>query len=192
VRLGPSTPGDYVRARVLVPRNPGVTWAPQPRPLHGEASRQAPYPSRRHRLAVLALVLVRVQQPRAGSLSTRPTHLNVRHRRNVRSRPPLSFLAICCVPAPPACYRSLHVVDRSHTQTGACPHRCVAVPDRPRPSLAWCMSPSSALVSDARRRRGENSVHPGLPLDVYPYARPPARRDLPNRVRNRPKTHPRS
>jgi hypothetical protein len=28
VRLGPSTPGDYVRARVLVPRNPGVTiWS---------------------------------------------------------------------------------------------------------------------------------------------------------------------
>jgi hypothetical protein len=27
VRLGPSTPGDYVRARVLVPRNPGVTMA---------------------------------------------------------------------------------------------------------------------------------------------------------------------
>jgi hypothetical protein len=27
VRLGPSTPGDYVRARVLVPRNPGVTPA---------------------------------------------------------------------------------------------------------------------------------------------------------------------
>jgi hypothetical protein len=25
VRLGPSSPGDYVRARVLVPRNPGVT-----------------------------------------------------------------------------------------------------------------------------------------------------------------------
>jgi hypothetical protein len=25
VRLGPSTPGDYVRVRVLVPRNPGVT-----------------------------------------------------------------------------------------------------------------------------------------------------------------------
>jgi hypothetical protein len=25
VRLGPSTPGDYVRARVLVPRNPDVT-----------------------------------------------------------------------------------------------------------------------------------------------------------------------
>jgi hypothetical protein len=25
VRLGSSTPGDYVRARVLVPRNPGVT-----------------------------------------------------------------------------------------------------------------------------------------------------------------------
>jgi hypothetical protein len=25
VRLGPSTPGDDVRARVLVPRNPGVT-----------------------------------------------------------------------------------------------------------------------------------------------------------------------
>jgi hypothetical protein len=25
VRLGPSTPGVYVRARVLVPRNPGVT-----------------------------------------------------------------------------------------------------------------------------------------------------------------------
>jgi hypothetical protein len=25
VRLGPSTPGEYVRARVLVPRNPGVT-----------------------------------------------------------------------------------------------------------------------------------------------------------------------
>jgi hypothetical protein len=25
VRLGPSTPGDYVRARVLVPWNPGVT-----------------------------------------------------------------------------------------------------------------------------------------------------------------------
>jgi hypothetical protein len=25
VRLGPSTPGDYIRARVLVPRNPGVT-----------------------------------------------------------------------------------------------------------------------------------------------------------------------
>jgi hypothetical protein len=25
VRLGPSTPGDYVHARVLVPRNPGVT-----------------------------------------------------------------------------------------------------------------------------------------------------------------------
>jgi hypothetical protein len=25
VRLGPSTPGDYVRAGVLVPRNPGVT-----------------------------------------------------------------------------------------------------------------------------------------------------------------------
>jgi hypothetical protein len=25
VRLGPSTPGDYVRARVLVPRNTGVT-----------------------------------------------------------------------------------------------------------------------------------------------------------------------
>jgi hypothetical protein len=28
VRLGPSTPGDYVRARVLVPRNPGVTLHP--------------------------------------------------------------------------------------------------------------------------------------------------------------------
>jgi hypothetical protein len=28
VRLDPSTPGDYVRARVLVPRNPGVTWEP--------------------------------------------------------------------------------------------------------------------------------------------------------------------
>jgi hypothetical protein len=27
VRLGPSTPGDYVRARVLVPQNPGVTHA---------------------------------------------------------------------------------------------------------------------------------------------------------------------
>jgi hypothetical protein len=27
VRLGPSTPGDYVRARVLVPRNPDVTLA---------------------------------------------------------------------------------------------------------------------------------------------------------------------
>jgi hypothetical protein len=26
VRLGPCTPGDYVCARVLVPRNPGVTW----------------------------------------------------------------------------------------------------------------------------------------------------------------------
>jgi hypothetical protein len=25
VRLGPNTPDDYVRARVLVPRNPGVT-----------------------------------------------------------------------------------------------------------------------------------------------------------------------
>jgi hypothetical protein len=25
VRLGPSTPGDDVRARVLVPQNPGVT-----------------------------------------------------------------------------------------------------------------------------------------------------------------------
>jgi hypothetical protein len=25
VRLGPSTPGDYVHARVLVPQNPGVT-----------------------------------------------------------------------------------------------------------------------------------------------------------------------
>jgi hypothetical protein len=25
VRLGPSTPGDYVRARVLVPQNPSVT-----------------------------------------------------------------------------------------------------------------------------------------------------------------------
>jgi hypothetical protein len=25
VRLGPNTPGDYVRARVLVPQNPGVT-----------------------------------------------------------------------------------------------------------------------------------------------------------------------
>jgi hypothetical protein len=25
VRLGPSTPGGYVRARVLVPRNPSVT-----------------------------------------------------------------------------------------------------------------------------------------------------------------------
>jgi hypothetical protein len=25
VRLGSSTPGDYVRARVLVPQNPGVT-----------------------------------------------------------------------------------------------------------------------------------------------------------------------
>jgi hypothetical protein len=25
VRLGPSTPGDYVRARVLVPQNLGVT-----------------------------------------------------------------------------------------------------------------------------------------------------------------------
>ena len=27
VRLGPSTPGVYVRARVLVPQNPGVTGA---------------------------------------------------------------------------------------------------------------------------------------------------------------------
>jgi hypothetical protein len=26
VRPGPSTPGDYVRARVLVPRNPGVRF----------------------------------------------------------------------------------------------------------------------------------------------------------------------
>jgi hypothetical protein len=30
VRLGPSTPGDYVRARILVPRNPGVTDEPVP------------------------------------------------------------------------------------------------------------------------------------------------------------------
>jgi hypothetical protein len=29
VRLGPSTPSDDVRARVLVPRNPGVTGAEQ-------------------------------------------------------------------------------------------------------------------------------------------------------------------
>jgi hypothetical protein len=159
--------------------------------MHREAPRQSPFPPRRHRLVVPALVLVRVQQPRAGSLSTRPTHLAVGHRRKVRSHPPLSFLAICCIPAAPACYRSLRVVDRSHTQTGACPHRCIAVPDHPRPSLAWCTSPSSALVSDACHRRGENSVHPGLPLDVYPYARLPARRGLPNRVRNRPKTHPR-
>jgi hypothetical protein len=33
VRLGPSTPGDYVRARVLVPRNPGVTMVNQVRNL---------------------------------------------------------------------------------------------------------------------------------------------------------------
>ena len=35
MRLGPSTPGDYVRARVLVPRNPGVTAASvdQPKPM---------------------------------------------------------------------------------------------------------------------------------------------------------------
>jgi hypothetical protein len=31
VRLGPSTPGDYVRVRVLVPRNPGVTEEQQGR-----------------------------------------------------------------------------------------------------------------------------------------------------------------
>jgi hypothetical protein len=29
VRLGPGTPGDYVRAQVLVPRNPGVTRVPE-------------------------------------------------------------------------------------------------------------------------------------------------------------------
>ena len=32
MRLGPSTPGDYVRARVLVPRNPGVTVCSVVRP----------------------------------------------------------------------------------------------------------------------------------------------------------------
>jgi hypothetical protein len=32
VRLGPSTPGVYVRARVFMPRNPGVTPQPQPLP----------------------------------------------------------------------------------------------------------------------------------------------------------------
>jgi hypothetical protein len=30
VRFGPSTPGIYVRARVLVPRNPGVTVLKDP------------------------------------------------------------------------------------------------------------------------------------------------------------------
>ena len=34
VRLGPSTPGDYVRARVLVPQNPGVTEWRTPSPSH--------------------------------------------------------------------------------------------------------------------------------------------------------------
>jgi hypothetical protein len=41
VRLGPSTPGDYVRARVLVPRNPDVT-------MHGRGwSRRAKNGARR-------------------------------------------------------------------------------------------------------------------------------------------------
>jgi hypothetical protein len=31
VRLGPSTPGDYVRARVLVPPKPGCDTRPRPR-----------------------------------------------------------------------------------------------------------------------------------------------------------------
>jgi hypothetical protein len=59
VRLGPSTPGDYVRARVLVPRNPGVTgrrrsqrpgrsprWPrtwPHGRPPSARPPRQAPW-----------------------------------------------------------------------------------------------------------------------------------------------------
>jgi hypothetical protein len=34
VRFGPSTPGDYVRARVLVPRNPGVTKPKLPVAIH--------------------------------------------------------------------------------------------------------------------------------------------------------------
>jgi hypothetical protein len=40
VRLGPSTPGDYVRARVLVPRNPGVTH--QQRKPHQHQRRRPP------------------------------------------------------------------------------------------------------------------------------------------------------
>jgi hypothetical protein len=34
VRLGPSTPGEYVHARVFVPRNPGVTTHNKDVPSH--------------------------------------------------------------------------------------------------------------------------------------------------------------
>jgi hypothetical protein len=54
VRLGPSTPGDYVRARVLVPLNPGCdSYTPQPNPVseqHNEDNNMvAPRRSNRQR-----------------------------------------------------------------------------------------------------------------------------------------------
>jgi hypothetical protein len=39
VRLGPSTPGDYVRAWALVPRNPGVTQVLCPNPIDGPTTK---------------------------------------------------------------------------------------------------------------------------------------------------------
>jgi hypothetical protein len=114
-----------------------------------------------------------VQQPHAGSSSARPARFVVRRRRKVRSHPPTPFfLVVCRVPAPlctipfVARRRSLARPNQSR------PRHCVVVPDRPRSSRALCTLLLSALVSVGCRRRGENAVCPGLPLDVYPHHLP--------------------
>jgi hypothetical protein len=90
VRLGPSTPSDYVRARVLVPRNPGVTpWhrpplprrpcsrSPSPAPGPAErtpAAKRAPAPSQPRRAAPAQLTGRLMPNPAPLPLTSRSCH----------------------------------------------------------------------------------------------------------------------
>jgi hypothetical protein len=91
VRLGPSTPGDYVRARVLVLRNPGVT-APlsQTAPLLSHIAPRARSSSRPRSVCTLERPCrASPRHPRASRHPSSPCHCHVRTEVN-SIYPPLS------------------------------------------------------------------------------------------------------
>jgi hypothetical protein len=107
----------------------------------------------------------RVQQPHTGSSSARPARLIVYRCRKVRSRPLIPFFLVASTTKCPP-----HVVASCLCLRALDPASVCVVHRR--------VIPVSSLVEMGSRR---------LPLCTAP-----GRRDLPNRVRNRPKTHPRS
>jgi hypothetical protein len=101
VRLGPSTPGNYVRARVLVPRNPGVTASSFPcaaRP-PGVACPPLCGPSQRQRHPLLAAPSPAVALPARPSRppGEQPLPHVVRPQRAALARvPPARFALTVC------------------------------------------------------------------------------------------------